>query len=951
METETKFNRIVLALASSSLEELPSCPSGHEQETDFYEDYHAAWTALWSPNILATCGFVPETRRSDSSGLDLEGALIVVPEIAKGNMDQPLEERLLLAGNELFFSGFQSRQELSRSVYQKIAPCGEEPNFKELSQEAQNLQQDFFTFGYALMQVQQMARKLRYSFNLDWMVVSDQLIQAARKFTQKDYLESERWLSAAYDSLSQERDRYCSQQGHFIDLVLSAPSTIGRRFSNQMQRSDVPTSLMATYETIEKLKESNPEGFDKMIDRIDQKSLTIVGGFSHEVIHTYLSEQSLHRSFIRAKKASSGLGLPYTKVVAPFHSGIAAHLPTMAKLHAAEGLVIEKFLDGIIPQKEHAKLKWQATSEGPAIDLILGHMVDAANPQMLLEIGASMASQLDYHQVPTLVIAHWPDRVSPVYEDLVRTMRRSPALGRWILADDYFQTTSQPYWSEQFGVEQFPFATPQDAQEIHATQLSLVQLHRNLYGFERLAETLLCWGLADKKKTPKPSVGNQLLGEIYRMLDQVDELADPSKQWLLKPESWSESLKSKLQAIQDQCAMAIQSKLGPCSDWTAIHPASHPRRVSLVLPTTQVKKDQLGQDRVIAADPLHEDPGKTHWIVDLPPYGFTRVPGQSPKAGSPKGSNITTKPKSPSLLSRLLRQRDTIGQPDGSLANEHMEIQVDPRKGHLRSVHIRDQRGNQLSGMVCLVRGPVGLQTLRNQESFIGLSRIHVQVCDISDSHATCTTKGVFEDPVSPEHPSPWIEQTVRMQRGCKWVEVSLKGGGFDRKSTTPIWRTAWHSESATLHGWSHGNRTKWLGPLQANIELIEIDDALHKIYIATGGLSFHVKLGANQLHTLLPVDSQGALEARLILGIDWQRPWENAIDLFQPLWLIPPSHGVRGIGQDDTPVTPQSGGTPQSGWRSATTPTFDSASCQPIPNLLLAKPTAMDKRPSCQMP
>jgi len=91
------------------------------------------------------------------------------------------------------------------------------------------IEEDFFAFGYAVMQVQQMARKLRYSFNLDWMIVSDQLLQASEQFHQGNFEETQRWLDAAYDSLSQERDRYCSQQGYLLHLVLTARSTLGER--------------------------------------------------------------------------------------------------------------------------------------------------------------------------------------------------------------------------------------------------------------------------------------------------------------------------------------------------------------------------------------------------------------------------------------------------------------------------------------------------------------------------------------------------------------------------------------------------------------------------------------------------------------------------------------------------------------------------------------------------
>ena len=216
MVSESKLNRLIFAMGASSPEEVPPGCTAEQ-----LQDYHICSTALWSPRILGRLGFLPESRRCDSSGLDVENALLVIPSLVQNKIDQPLEERLVLAGNHLLYSQSRTRKEIVDEICRLVDSQREDPPRSPMTD---GIEEDFFAFGYAVMQVQQMARKLRYSFNLDWMIVSDQLLQASEQFHQGNFEETQRWLDAAYDSLSQERDRYCSQQGYLLHLVLTAGS-------------------------------------------------------------------------------------------------------------------------------------------------------------------------------------------------------------------------------------------------------------------------------------------------------------------------------------------------------------------------------------------------------------------------------------------------------------------------------------------------------------------------------------------------------------------------------------------------------------------------------------------------------------------------------------------------------------------------------------------------------
>ena len=55
-----------------------------------------------------------------------------------------------------------------------------------------------------------------------------------------------------------------------------------------------------------------------------------------------------------------------------------------------------------------------------------------------------MAESMEEDQSAALMLARWPEIVSPWYEDLVRMHAYAPCLGRFVTLDDYFQNTDTP---------------------------------------------------------------------------------------------------------------------------------------------------------------------------------------------------------------------------------------------------------------------------------------------------------------------------------------------------------------------------------------------------------------------------------------------------------------------------------------------------------------------------
>lgn len=952
----TTFSRCVFAVSTTSLDDVPS-----GQGSPLSLDYLIAWTSLWDPRILVSLGYVPEWRRSDTSGLDLEDAMVVCPELSRDRIDQPLEERLRAGGNALIPSARRPRPEVVAEIVATLAKrlSSAEPDSQstathpvhatdaEPQQPVENkhlrhptevpdldcaLLEDFYAFGYAVMQVQVMARKLRYSFNLDWMIVSDQILNAARASIEGNREETDRWLAAAFDSISQERDRYCSQQGNVLELVLTTPSTVGASLSNQLQ-VERPITLYATTKTLQRCRDTNPEGWSQLVRRLSDGSISLAGGLRDEWMHGYLTEDGLVRAFQDGALDYASMGLDQPKTWMRFQSGITGNLPTIARQFGYVGAIIAAFNGGTIPEKEHAKVRWQSHNESPAIDCILGHVLDAADAESVLSLGAEMAKQLDYHQVPTMVLAHWPAQKNPAFDDLVRAMNRTPAIGKWIDANTYFATTSQPYWTDNYGSKEFRNPLPSDASHLNALHQRLVEYTRCIHRLERLAAANRLWDWVPRAKgaaaiQPASSADIAAIDtEIQKLLRECDERAGATHTSASDPargadeaglaDSALSEIAQKIDALQSRVFASIRSRIPGTREFVVINPTSHPQRVFLSNLPKEV--DSASSTRIIAADATiiqsHEPSGpqgtsaSMDAILDVPPFGFAKWRSKGGSHASTTPSSSTTAPKT-GWLSKVFGGRSAIAQNDGTLANEFMELQIDPVRGHLRSMYVANKRGNRLSGMVAIVPHPLDPHHKLDDSSFLQLENVTWSIAENSKVRGTIEVQGTIRYPSGVTTSEATAAQTSRISvrytlwMGARWVDIEVLGDDINLHRCYPVWRMVWASEAATIAAWQNGMPSKWGTPLQGTIELIEIDDAEHKIHFATGGLSFHRRLGANRLVSALPVRPTGRSHSRFALGMDWPRAWETAIDRTCEPWVLVPSD-LPSEGQAISNATP----------------------------------------------
>lgn len=859
------YSRTIFIAASHAIEDLPK---GLGSASSL--DYLTAWTSLWDPRLLVISNAPPEWRRCDTSGLDLEDTLLVCPEAALGKLDQPLQERLRLGRNQLVPSSLRPRNELVRNLLDahrthSMSAANPPSEICEQPDHSCCMLDDFYAFGYAILQIQCMARKLRYSFNLDWMAVGEQILSAARASVKQDMVETDRWLAAAFDSLSQERDRYCSQQGHLLELLLVAPTTLGESLQRSLVH-DRPLTIYATTQVLRQWQQKNSDAWLKLTERLEDKTACLAGGLREELSHVWFPEDALIRELSHARQDCDALGISPPRVWMRFATAMGTSLSTIARQFGFDGAIIAPLGGGGLPKKEHAKIRWQGVGDRGGLDCILGHVLDMADGETFLHLGSEMAQQLDYHQVPTLVLAHWPGVTSPAFVDLVRAAARTPALGKWIDANAYFSTTSQPYWSDSFTSLDFHHPLPKQPSEIHALHIKISEGLRQAYQLEQLESVARLWSWTPRLAS---ATTQEISHDLNFFWNQCEQLRDDIYSGCKEPSQINSDLESLATGIVNELRARV-----PCdAEDVFFNPTSHPRRVFAADYPRQI--DPNSCTRIQACD---SDRRFSQCIVEVPPFGFAKLSSQPPIEHGEMSNSASASPSvapKQSLLGRIFGSRTAVAHEDGSMANEFMEVQIDPAKGHLRSLYVVNKRGNRLSGQLSWVAEPIQLRSQFQDTSFLGVTDARVQILHTSKVRGTIQVTGKLG--------SGSCEIRYTLWQGAQWLEIEVLGVSVEAQSGFPVWRMVWPSEAATIAAWSQGAKMKLPSPLQCGVELIEIDDAEHRIHFATCGLSMHRRVGHSGLASVLPIDRTGSFHSRFAVGIDWTTPWATAIDRMGP--------------------------------------------------------------------
>ena len=465
-----KFSELIILLPCHSLEDFPVYQEGEQAE-----GLLAAWSALWHPALLASTGQLPTWFRADAPPEELAEKLLVVPD----------------ASDPLLLAGWAARAEASGACVIRKTHRREEMVATALAAldggdggVDPDLAADFLALGLCYLLVELLTRQMRYMSNVDEVHLKNEAVAAARAGLAGDLETARDRLRNCFDVLTEARERFYPVEAYLVDLVLTAPTTLGAGLRSELT-DPVAKNLLISGELIEQLGRSEPESLAAMRLALDHQHVTLLGGEAHESELPLLPIEAVLAELRRGASAYQA-GLDFKPTVFGRRCfGLSPILPLILSRLGFEGALHFTLDDGHFPRSGQSKSRWEGL-DSSAIDALERLPLDANQAESFLGFPRKMGEAMDLDHVATVVFAHWPGQVSPFFHDLRRSAAYAPVLGKFITLTEYFRHTTRAYELTKFKADQYrvPYLRQDIIREQPDPLSHLMRHHQRRHGAE-----------------------------------------------------------------------------------------------------------------------------------------------------------------------------------------------------------------------------------------------------------------------------------------------------------------------------------------------------------------------------------------------------------------------------------------------------------------------------------
>ncbi|QDV25417.1 polysaccharide deacetylase family protein [Aureliella helgolandensis] len=829
----------------------------------------SGWIGLWHPQLMALSQTLPRWHQVESPPSNLEHGIYVLPECSTEYLPHDLEARVADA-NSVLLRPVTAWRDMQQRVLKSVGLVDEYADEHPLAW----IVPQFAALGFAYLQVQLMTRQLRYSSNLDLTAFSEQAMEAAEAAQAGNAELAEEKLQGCFDSLGQERDHYYSLDVHLVDVTLLAPTTLGRSLAKQLDNG-FKTSYLASAELLSQLRDKNGTNFQQFVDSVASEQACVVGGLERERPTPLMARETMARDALAGRAAYAELGVEPPLVFGRMSYGLLPDSAAFLRRLGYKGTLLLAFSNGRYPLGNQTKISWEA-SDGTFLSALAGPVLDASDPASFHSIGWTLGDALDHQHVPTVLFAHWPGRYCEFYELLQLVAARTPALGKWQTASDYFIDTDQPYHQERLKADAFQcnwLAETEDAGELLLATKAYHLAQAQLRSVQNLSNLL--WQLQhsstrnDKLPVPTPEISpdpsalplplamQAWAPDLAALQSRVDSLFDD----IPRAEQRAAEIQQQLdqyanQVLQELAGLLAAIKQAAPTDnddcvRVLLNPRSCPVRVISTLPT---QRSYPADTAWHFAEASTGDARQA--CIDLPSMGFV-------------ASDLAAEPSSGP-------REAALAENGGLIRNEFLEAQVDMSRGHLRTLHVPGIRGNRFS-----------LQLARRTHDAQGelvyseMVASKVQVITANPICGVIRASGVLKEA---GRSVGKFEVDYQTTRGSRILEVKFRLSELQPLGDGNPWRAAyvarlaWPTEAAILKTYACGGRQSWTSGKAIAPALIDIDEADYHTQILTGGLAFHRRTDLRFLETILATEGQSSVEHRMGIGVDLPYPIQSAM-------------------------------------------------------------------------
>ncbi len=846
-----------LLLPGFELDEFPK-----HLEADQAEALLSGWIALWHPALIRQIGGAPAWKQASANASEFEDSLILVPEIAKPELTFDPASVANCVAPPLTADWSDMQQQLLGALdieAPALAPI---------------LLDEFAALGYAYLQIQLMTRQLRYTSSLDESLFSEKVLLAAEAAYGDDLGKCQDVLQSCFDTLGQERDHYYSLDVNLVDVTLLASTTLGNALREQLGHLETPTTLLASGSLLSTLHEKQSETFELLKKQIDAGIVSLAGGLDSEHPHPLLPRESFRRDLAAGATAYAALGLHTPHIFARMSFGLNADDAAILRRHGFEGVLLIAWSEGHYPVGNQAKISWES-SDGTFISALAAQVFDASDASSYLALGWYIGDALDHQHVPTILLAHWPNRTSRYFRLLQVIAQKTPALGKWSNSDNYFRETDDPYHQERLGQNGFRFNWLVESANAHHLIQNTTATHKlgsRCRSLQNLAN--LVWQLENRPCGTSEDAAAESSGIVEAKLSEdLQALHQRVDAFLANGRLAEHASDDELVHQSDQIADALLARLKRVLVKGEEGDQETGRLIVNLRTVAQRTRVQSDKDRFFQPGNWNFSDGRVghdrYTNIDVPGHGFVVAAYDDNSPQQPRQQHLAE-----------------VG---GVIQNEFLEAQVDNQRGHLRSLHVPGRRGNRLSLMLArrdlTSEGPTVYSEMRATDVRMLTSS---NICGLVRATGRLELDG---------QKCADFEMDYEVWRGSRIIEIVVRLSNMQPLADSNPWRSAyilrlaWPSEAALLRTFNVGRRHAWPNGRTLSPTLIEIDESDYCTHYLPGGLAFHRRTESRFLETVLVApgfDAAQSFEHRVGIAVDLPQPLESSFDFIDRRYSLP---------------------------------------------------------------
>lgn len=845
---------VVSLIAHDSAEPPASFPEAQA------EGSWAAVSAPWHPAVLAGLATLPRVEGVDAP-----------------SPPGPREVRIVAAGQgERLPSGYRTQAEdagtllidwgTGRTAEPLINKFGRPEDLALDPSDARGgLVLDFLALGTAHWFLRDLTVGMGHADCLDRDNLTRETLAGARAWVAGDFNTARNRLRAAFELLTQARERFYPVDAYVVDVCLLDPAMPGGVLADALE-ARTPVTFLASGRAVEAQAMHDPANLARLREAIGEGWADVAGGAYDESDEPLRPIESILWQFRRGAEAYRDcLDGRNVETLARRRFGLYPLLPQVGKRFGFRFAVHLGFDAGRFPVRPEAKRLWESPDHTNLEALTRPPLAaDRAAPGLTLPWRLALSMKDDH--VATVPLIHWPEPLAGWYKDLRRVAGYSPVLARWVTLNDYFHLTDRPF--ETFGPGPDDYVTPYLAQAVARRDPRPIS---GRVGHARLRARLdalrTARAMAEALGSTQADAGAATPASLESALEtgRLDEAA------------------AGLDVAEPAWAGAIgrgvaDTATGGRPGFLVVNPTGVARRAAVVLPDAApdlrpegpLRAAQFTEDGVVA-------------VVELPPFGYAWVPRDTNFEASPAPAGV-------------------VSVRDRSLRNDAVALDIDPATGGLRGVKAAGEDTARL-GQQLVVAGLTG------PDGAPAASRMRGDTFEVEyggPALAQAVSTGAILGPDGGRLAS--FRQRVRVWSGRPIVELDVTLGDLD-----PAWLAAladadpWSSYLACRWAWPDSSsmlrRTCLLAPELTEADRPETPDAFdvstrrQRTALLFGGLAHHRRHGSRMLDTLLLAGRETAREFRVGVALDLEHPFQAAADLLAPAYVVPTEAGPPRTG------------------------------------------------------